>query len=165
MEKIMSSLELQIYRLLNKLEGMDQSDPFFSGLEEDIARLVDIYADLEKLNQQKIDSDRKFSEDIRRNDLELHYRDALERDKMAQEREKWESELSLQREMEEKKFEAEKKSRIADAGIKAAGIVLPLSLYAGALALGMKLEFLDHGSVCSFTVKELFRKASTKTMM
>ena len=129
-------LEAKIRECIEGLKYVEQGSEQHQSLTADIQRLVNAYAELEKVENAKVDSDRKFAEEIRSKDQELHYKDCLERDRMRETR----------------------KSYLVDAIIKIFGIILPLGLHAVFLFLGLKLEFLDNGSICSFTVKELFRK-------
>lgn len=131
-------LENKIRECVEGLKYVEQGSEQHQALTADIQRLTAAYVELEKMEFQKADCDRKFAEEVRSKDQELHYRDTLERDKLQE----------------------TKKSSLRDAVIKIAGIILPLGLYGLFLGLGLKLEFLDNGSICSFTVKELVKKAS-----
>lgn len=132
-------LEEQIKICLGGLAYTEQGEEQHQRLVGDIQKLVQALAELEKTEHAIIDSDRRFAEEVREKDLELHYRDTLERDKLQE----------------------QKKAGIRDAVIRASGTILQLGLYGVFLGIGMKLEFLDNGSICSFSVKELIKKAST----
>lgn len=137
-------LEEKIRECIKNLSKLEQGSVEHNALVNDISKLMSSYMELEKTEHAIIDSDRKFAEDIREKDLELHYKDVLERDKMQE----------------------QKKAGIRDLifrGVISVGQVV----LNGVIALTvMKLEFLDNGSVCSLAAKELARKAfsSTKTV-
>ena len=103
----------------------------------EIRELTKIYVDLDRNDFEKFDKDRRFNEEIRFKDQELHYRDELERYKISEERKFGWKELA----------------------VRAAGIMLQTGTSAMFLLLGLKLEFADNGSICSFTVKELMKRA------
>ena len=133
-----SMIEEQIRSLIEKLEVLDPKSESYGTIVKNIRELVNSYNELDKTEAEKNDRDRKFAEEIRYKDQELHYKDALERDKLSD----------------------QKKAGTRDAIIKIGSFVLnivPTTLLA---LLGMKLEFIDHGSVCTFGVKELVKKAS-----
>ena len=125
----------------------------------ELQQLVKVYEVLENLDLERTEKDRRFKEDIRQKDLDRHYKDMLERDRMFYEKEKDESERKFREHLEEIRLTSEKKNSWRDFAARAVGVVLPTTISALFLGLGMKLEFLDNGSVCSFTVKELMRKA------
>ena len=133
-------IEDKIRECIDGLKYVEQGDKKHTLLVADIKNLVSAYTELEKTENAKIDSDRKFGEEIREKDMELYYKDELERDKLHE----------------------QKKAAKRDAMIKIAGIVIPTSLYFLFLGLGMKLEFIDHGAVTSFSVKELMKALHPK---
>lgn len=133
-------IEDEIRTCLEGLKYVEQGEEQHARLVSDIQRLCSAYAELDKNEYAKADSDRKFAEEMRMKDLELHYRDALERDKMRE----------------------QTKSNLRDACIKVAGFVVPTGLYFLFLALGLRLEFAEHGNIASFTVKELFKAVHPK---
>lgn len=128
-------LDDKIRECIEGLKFVEQGGEQHNALVNDIQKLTAAYAELEKMDHAFADSDRKFSEEMRQKDLELHYKDSLERDKM---------------------YEA-KKSIVRDICIRLAGDTIKTVPYVLLLALGMKLEFAESGSITSFTVKELFR--------
>ena len=128
-------LENKIRECIEGLRYVEQGGEQHNALVNDIQKLTTAYAELDKLEYSKADSDRKFAEEMRQKDLELHYKDTLERDKL------WES----------------RRAGIRDILIKVSGDIIKTAPYVLLLALGMKLEFAERGSITSFTVKELFR--------
>lgn len=139
-------LETEIKTCLDGLKYVEQGEEQHAKLSSDIQHLVAAYVELEKLDNSKIDADRRFKEEIRQKELDRDYKDMLERDKMQIESERRKEEM--------------KENRISgwrDAGIKAAGIIFPLALYGCFAGLGLRLEFIENGSITGFTLKELFR--------
>ena len=136
-------LEEQIRELVEKLKITDEGSETFSKIVKDIQVLVNSYAELERTENDKTDKDRRFEEEIRFKDQELHYKDSLERDKM----------------------QDQKKAGNRDAIIKIGSVLLMVGSTAALSLLGLKLEFIDHGSVCSFGVKELLKKAGQTVKM
>ena len=134
-------IEERIRALTKELKNTNYGSDQYGKIVKDIRTLVEAYSELDRAEVDKADKDRKFAEDLRYKELELYYRDALERDKL--------NEL--------------KASNKRDAIIKVSISLLttiPMLLLA---LLGMKLEFIDHGTICTVTAKELWRKAmSTK---
>ena len=76
----------------------------------------------------------------------MEYKDILDRNRM-----------QVEKEIEEQKIKENKRSGIRDACVKVVSVVVPTALYFVFLKMGMRLEFMEHGSVTSFSVKELFR--------
>lgn len=147
MEKTTKQLiEEEIRTCVGGLPYVEQGEEQHSRLVSDIQKLCTAYAELEKTEQSKIDSDRRFSEEIRQKDLDRDYRDILERDKM-----------NTEKEMEKERIKENRRSGWRDAGVKFLGIVIPTGLYFLFMSLGMKLEFIDHGSMTSMSVKEMFK--------
>ena len=144
-------LEEKIRSCLDGLEYVEQGEEQHARLTADIQHLVAAWVELEKVEQTKFDSDRRFKEEIRQKDLDRDYKDILERDRMHMESERRKEELKC-----------EKRSGWRDAGIKVAGMLIQTVPYALLLALGMRLEFIDCGAVTGFTVKELFRVLHSK---
>ena len=138
MEEFLTTQELleeKIRDCIIQLDALEKGSDKHNSMVNDVAKLVAALSELEKTQHDISDKDRRFSEDMRFKDLELHYRDTLERDKMSE----------------------EKKSNIWNAVIKAAGIVIPTGLYFIFIGLGMRLEFIDNGSITSYTLKELLK--------
>lgn len=133
-------IEDQIKICIGGLAYVEQGGEQHTRLVNDIQRLTAAYAELDKLEYDQRDSDRKFLEEIRQKDLERDYNDMLERDRLVE----------------------QKKANKIDAVIKTAGIVIPTVLYTFFLNVGMHLEFADMGSVTGYTVKELFRALAPK---
>lgn len=136
-------LEEQIRELVEKLKITDEGSETYSKIVKDIQVLVNSYVELEKTENDKSDKDRRFAEEVRFKDQELHYRDSLERDRL----------------------QDQKKAGTRDAIIKIGSVLLMVGSTAALSLLGLKLEFIDHGSVCSFGVKELLKRASTAVKM
>jgi hypothetical protein len=149
----------ELHSKVTQLETADESKRVL--LISDIERLTKVYAEFEKLEVEKEDKDRRFREEIRRADLERDYRDMLERDKLSFEKAKFEENLKTQDIHEKQKAAEEKRNGWRDFGVKVAGVVIPSAISVVFLTLGLKLEFLDNGSVCSFTVKELMKRIVT----
>lgn len=140
MEESKSTKEMLNAKIQECIEGLgyvEQGGEQHNALVNDIQKLVNAYTELEKTEHQIISDDRKFLEDVRNKDLELHYRDTLERDKLVE----------------------QKKSSVRDIVIKSVISVAQLAINAVIAGTVMKLEFLDNGSVCSLSAKELARKA------
>lgn len=136
-------IEERIRALLNELKATNYGSEQYERIVKDIKVLVDSFTELEKTENDKTDKDRRFEEDIRFKDQELHWKDALERDKM----------------------QDQKKAGNRDAIIKAASVLLTIVPTVALSVLGLKLEFIDHGSVCSFGVKELLKRAGQTAKM
>lgn len=134
-------LNAKIQECIEGLAYVEQGGEQHNALVNDIQKLVNAYTELEKTEHQIISDDRKFLEDVRNKDLELHYRDTLERDKLAE----------------------QKKSSLRDMISRTAISVVNVAINAVIATVVMKLEFLDNGSVCSLSAKELARKAFTIT--
>lgn len=149
----------ELHLKMTQLETVEESKRAL--LINDIERLTKVYAEFEKLEVEKEEKDRRFHEEIRRADLERDYRDMLERDKLSFEKSKFEENLRLQDILEKHKSAEEKRNGWRDFGVKVAGVVIPSAVSVLFLTLGLKLEFLDNGSVCSFTVKELMKRIMT----
>ena len=149
----------QIQSMATKLKTTEGSER--SVLLGDLTELVRVYSEMEKLDIERTEKDRRFKEDIRQKDLDRDYRDILERDRMAMEKEKDQLDRELRERLEKEKVSQESRTGWRDFGVRAAGVVGQLGISALFLALGMKLEFLDNGSICSFTVKELMKRAMT----
>ena len=149
----------ELHLKVTQLETVEESKRAL--LINDIERLTKVYAEFEKLEVEKEEKDRRFHEEIRRADLERDYRDMLERDKLSFEKSKFEENLRLQDILEKHKSAEEKRNGWRDFGVKVAGVVIPSAVSVVFLTLGLKLEFLDNGSVCSFTVKELMKRIMT----
>lgn len=132
-------LEEKIQECIKGLAYVEQGGEQHNALVNDIQKLVNALTELEKTEHTINDSNRKFAEEVREKDLELHYKDTLERDKLRE----------------------QNRTSIRDSIIKGTGTILQLLLNATAIGLVMKLEFLDNGAVCSFAGKELVRKAFT----
>ena len=139
-------IEEEIRKCVDGLKNVQKGSDEHGRLVADIQKLTAAWTDLDKTEQSKIDSDRRFKEEIRQKDLDRDYRDILERDKM-----------NSEKEMEKEKIKESRKSSWRDVGIKFLGIVIPTGLYFLFMSLGMKLEYIDHGSVTSMTTKELLR--------
>ncbi len=128
-------MEEQLRKLAIRLNAVsDETER--SQLLEEIRDLTKVFLDLDRWEFEKIEKERRFSEEIRFKDQELHYRDELERYKISEDRKFGWKELA----------------------VRAAGVILPASVSALFLLLGLKLEFADNGSICSFTVKELMKR-------
>lgn len=149
----------ELHLKVTQLETVEESKRAL--LINDIERLTKVYAEFEKLEVEKEEKDRRFHEEIRRADLERDYRDMLERDKLSFEKSKFEENLRLQDILEKHKSAEEKRNGWRDFGVKVAGVLIPSAVSVVFLTLGLKLEFLDNGSVCSFTVKELMKRIMT----
>ena len=132
-------LEEKIQDCIRGLAYVEQGSEQHNSLVNDIQKLTSALTDLEKTEHSILDSDRKFAEEVREKDLELHYRDTLERDKLHEQR----------------------KSDVRDAIIKGSGIFFQMLFNVTIAGLAMKLEFLDNGAICSLAGKELVRKAFT----
>ena len=128
-------IEDEIRVCLGGLAYTEQGGEQHTRLVNDIQHLCSAYAELDKLEFQKADTDRKFAEELRKNVCEMQYRDELERDKLKEQH----------------------KADVRDTCIKVAGFVVPTGLYFLFIALGLRLEFAEHGNIASFTVKELLR--------
>lgn len=131
-------IDEQIQICLGGLAYVEQGSEQHNALVNDIQKLVNSYAELQKTENAKIDSDRKFENELWAKNLEMHYKDSFERDKMQEEQK------IAKRELTTKII-----SILVSAGFS--------GLYFLILGLGMRLEFIDHGSVTSFTVKELLK--------
>ena len=131
-------IEERIRKLVEELKATNYGSDQCGKIVKDIQILVDSYVELDKAETDKIDKDRRFAEEVRFKDQELHYRDQLEREKMQDQR----------------------KSGTRDAIIKIGSVILTIVPTIALSILGLKLEFIDHGSVCSFGVKELLKRAS-----
>lgn len=136
-------IEERIRKLVEELKATNYGSDEYTKIVKDIQILVDSYVELDKAETDKIDKDRRFAEEVRFKDQELHYRDQLERDKMQDQR----------------------KSGNRDAIIKISSVILTIVPTIALSILGLKLEFIDHGSVCSFGVKELLKRASQTVKM
>lgn len=65
--------------------------------------------------------------------------------------------MKVEQEIEEKKIKGNKMSSIMDVLVKLILGAGTTGLYFMFMRCGMNLEFLEHGAVTSFSVKELFR--------
>ncbi|MBP5461564.1 MAG: hypothetical protein J6Y20_05500 [Lachnospiraceae bacterium] len=139
-------IEEEIRKCIEGLKYVEQGEEQHARLVADIQKLTAAYTELDKADQSKIDSDRRFKEEIRQNDLNREYKDILERDKM-----------NSEKETEKEKIKESKRSGIRDSCIKIAGILVQGGLFFFFTLLGMKLEFIDHGAMTSMTVKEMFK--------
>lgn len=144
--KTKEMLEAEIRTCIEDLKHVTRGSDEYTRLAKDIQQLVAAYVQLEETENDKIDSDRRFREDIRQKDLDRDYKDMLERDKMRVESEARKEEVKENR-----------KSGWRDAGVKIAIGVGSLALYGTLAALGLRLEFIENGSITGFTLKELFR--------
>ena len=133
-------LEDKIRECIEGLKYTEQGEEQHARLTGDIQKLVSAYVELDKAEYAKADSDRKFSEEMRIKDLQLHYTDSLERDKM---------------------YEQIKSAR-RDAVIKIGDMLARNSLYFLSIGAAMLFEFKMHGSITSFSAKELFRAIHPK---
>ena len=132
-------LDEQIHKCLEELKNLKKGTDEHNKLVNDIQKLTQLYLDIEKSEFDQRIEETKFFENVREKDLEFHYKDSLERDKLNE----------------------EKAKGIRDTCVN---IVKLLLVGGGSIALGflaLKLEFVDNGSVCSFTTKELLKKASS----
>lgn len=136
-------LEEQIREAIEKLSKTDKTGVDYGPLVNNIQDLIKAWCDLDRAESEKNDRDRRFAEDVRFKDQELHWKDSLERDKMSEQR----------------------KSGIRDSVIKIVSVIFSVAPTVALALLGMKLEFIDHGSVCSFGVKELLKRASQTVKM
>lgn len=133
-------IEDKIRECIEGLKYTEQGEEQHARLTGDIQKLVSAYVELDKAEYAKADSDRKFSEEMRVKDLQLHYTDSLERDKM---------------------YEQIKSSR-RDAVIKIGDLLARNGLYFLSIGAAMLFEFRMHGSITSFSAKELFRAIHPK---
>lgn len=133
-------IEDEIKKCLEGLKYVEQGDEKHARLVADIQRLCSAYTELDKNEFAKADTDRKFAEDLRRNVCEMQYKDELERLKLKE----------------------QNKSNVRGMCLEAAKFVGHNGLYFLFLALGLRLEFAERGSITSFTVKELFRAVHPK---
>ena len=136
---IKKELGEELHCALEELKTLKKGSDEHSKLVSDIKNISQAYLELEK-NQFSIkDAEQKFAEAIREKEVEMYYKDSLDRDKL--------------------KFE--KYSAIANIVVN---VVKTILIGGGSIALGLlalKLEFVDQGAVCSFSAKELLKKAST----
>lgn len=136
-------LEEEIRTLVERLRIVTPGSDAYGDIVRNIRELVNSYNELDKTETEKADKDRHFAEEIRFKDQELHYKDQLERDKLSE----------------------EKIRNLRDSIIKIASVVLTVTPTVALSLLGLKLEFIDHGSICTFGVKELLKKASQTVKM
>lgn len=177
-------LEAQIKSCIEELKNAVPGSKEHAFLSSDVQKLLKAYTTLLDCENSKIDADRKFKEEIRRGDLDRDYRDALERDKMSAqldlEREKMkfdveirtkdresreESErtrLKAEEMLEKAKIEESRKSNLRDLAIKCLLVGGTTIGYLVLTALGMRLEFIDNGSITSWTTKELLKALHPK---
>ena len=133
-------LEDKIRECIEGLKYTEQGEEQHARLTGDIQKLVSAFVELDKAEYAKADSDRKFNEDVRMNDLKLYYNDMLERDKM----------------------QDQTKSAKRDAFIKIGDLLARNGLYFLSIGAAMLFEFKMHGSITSFSAKELFRAIHPK---
>lgn len=173
-------LEKRIAELLSALPMMTKGSVEHSRAVEDLAKLLNAWCAIIDGERQKEAEERKFREDIRSKDLDRDYRDKLERERLVEDIRIKEEEIRLREKIERDKLETEARLReeerkskeqadaaalkqrrandIAERMINAGGIVIPLVVYAAFLMVAMRLEFMDNGSITSFTAKELFKR-------
>ena len=153
-ENSKSLLMKQICECIKELKNCTPGSEEHRRLADDIRQLTVAYDMLDRTEFDHRDADRKFIEEIRQKDLERDYRDILERDRMR-----------MEAEIEDRKMKENKRSGWRDAAIKVGGILIPTTAYIVFLALGMRLEFLEHGSLTGYTTKELFKALHPKLPM
>ncbi len=139
--KTKDMLELEIRTCVQELKTATRGSEEYTRLARDIQQLVASYVQLEKTENDKIDSDRRFREEIRQKDLERDYKDMLERDKMRAESEARKEEVKENR-----------RSGWRDAGVKLAIGFGSLALYGLLAGLGLRLEFIENGSITGLSL-------------
>ena len=181
MEEVKDLLKAEMLSLTNSLSCDDDT---YGDRLNDLQQLTSIYEKLEKLDYYEKSEDRKFQEEIRRSQQELDYKDILERDKLKMEYDDKEKDRQLRSELEREKMSMERdlrtdeivtrektaeadrnesrRSGLRDAGVRIVSTLIPAGAYIVLLALGMKLEFAEHGAIASYTTKELFRSLKPK---
>lgn len=136
---IKKELGEELHCALEELKTLKKGSDEYGKLVKDIQNISQAYLELEKNEFNVKDAEQKFAESIRQKEVELYYKDSLERDRL----------------------KSEKSSDIRNMIVNMIKIVL---IGGGSIALGilaLKLEFVDQGAVCSFSAKELLKKAST----
>lgn len=136
-ESTKEMIDGRIKALVNQLKATNYGSEQYGKIVKDIQTLVNAYAELDRTENDKFDKDRRFAEEVRYKDQDLHYKDALEREKM----------------------NAQKSAGNRDAVIKIISMLFTTVPTVALAILGLKLEFVDHGSICTFGVKELLKRA------